>query len=65
MSPREMDLFAGVGMPLLTAGVLTAIRASGLTWPYLFFGLFATVMVLALILPVLIHNSRVKRSPAA
>jgi hypothetical protein len=36
-----------------------------LTWPYLFFGLFATVIVLALILPVLIHNSRVKRSPAA
>ena len=65
VSPSEMDLLAGVGMPLLTAGVLTAIRASGLTWPYLFFGLFATVIVLALILPVLIHNSRVKRSPAA
>ncbi|MFE4499422.1 hypothetical protein ACFRFQ_06135 [Rhodococcus sp. NPDC056743] len=61
VSPREMDLLAGAGMPLLAAGVLTAIRASGLTWPYLFFGLFATVMVLALILPVLIHNSRVKR----
>ncbi|NMD63485.1 UNVERIFIED_ORG: hypothetical protein FNL38_103273 [Nocardia globerula] len=65
VSPREMDLLAGVGMPLFAAGTLTALRASGMNWSYLFLGLCVMVSVLALILPALIHNSRVKRAPAA
>ncbi|WP_415394837.1 hypothetical protein ACMTN4_27160 [Rhodococcus globerulus] len=65
VSPREMDLLAGVGMPLFAAGTLTALRASGMNWSYLFLGLCAMVSVLALILPALIHNSRVKRALAA
>lgn len=62
VSPREMDLLAGVGMPLFAAGTLTALRASGMNWSYLFLGLCVMVSVLSLVLPALIHNSRVKRA---
>lgn len=61
VSPRDVDLLAGAGMPLIMGGSLLAIRAAGWTWPYLYLGLLAVIMVAAYVLPVVLHNRRLRK----
>ncbi|YCN57718.1 hypothetical protein AB9M10_10160 [Rhodococcus erythropolis] len=56
VSPRDVDLLAAAGMPLIMGGSLLAIRAAGWTWPYLYLGLLAVIMVAVYVLPVVVHN---------
>ena len=61
VSPRDVDLLAGAGMPLIMGGSLLAIRAAGWTWPYLYLGLLAVIMVATYVLPVVVHNRRLRK----
>ncbi|MFE5641947.1 hypothetical protein [Rhodococcus sp. NPDC056516] len=61
VSPRDVDLLAGAGMPLIMGGSLLAIRAAEWTRPYLYLGLLAVIMVAAYVLPVVMHNRRLRK----
>ncbi|MFD9679407.1 hypothetical protein ACFWAD_05995 [Rhodococcus sp. NPDC059969] len=61
VSPRDVDLLAGAGTPLIMGGSLLAIRAAGWTWAYLYLGLLAVTMVAAYVLPVVVHNRRLRK----
>ncbi|MGW6656328.1 hypothetical protein [Rhodococcus sp. NPDC055024] len=62
VAPRHLDLLAAAGMPLLTSGAVLTVRASEAGRPWVFISLFAIAMVLAITVPMVVHNVRVKRA---
>ena len=65
VAPRRLDLLAAAGMPLLTSGAVLTVRASEAARPWVFIALFAVAMVLAITVPMVVHNVRAKRAESA
>ena len=64
VAPRHVDLLAA-GMPLLTSGAVLTVRASETERPWVFISVLVIAMVLAITVPMVVHNARVKRTESS